>query len=209
MSPLGMHLAPWTVQPFGDDALRIVLPDDACLPALERGLASTPGIVDWVLTEGFAMLRLATAPALPDELLGSLRRWAAERTPAPGTTHVVPVRYDGPDLVASAASLGLSTEELVAQHVAAPYVVRFIGFLPGFAYLGPLPERLRLPRRPSPRPRVPAGAVAIAGPFTAVYPHASPGGWHLLGHAVGSLPFDPAVGCRLRLGDAVRFEAVP
>lgn len=93
----------------------------------------------------------------------------------------IPVRYDGDDLYEVAHACGLSVSEVVAAHSGATYSVEFFGFAPGFAYLRGLPERLQLARRATPRNRVPAGAVAIATHYSAVYPSASPGGWHLLG----------------------------
>ncbi len=117
--------------------------------------------------------------------------------------HVLRVRYDGEDLEVTAALLGLSPEALVSLHSRCDYEVLFLGFQPGFAYLGPLDERLRLPRRTHPRARVPAGSIAIAGPYTAVYPRVSAGGWHLLGNVLGgefmaeASPWNP--------GDRVRF----
>ena len=88
-------------------------------------------------------------------------------------------------------------------------MVELIGFLPGFAYLGPLDPRLTIGRRETPRPRVPAGSVAIAGGYTGVYPAASPGGWHLLGRALDVSLFDPLRDppALLRPGDHVRFVA--
>jgi KipI family sensor histidine kinase inhibitor len=94
----------------------------------------------------------------------------------------LPVRYDGADLDAVAAASSLTASEVVRRHSSATYVAAFCGFAPGFAYLTGLDPALHLPRRSTPRTRVPAGAVAIAGDYTAVYPHPSPGGWHLLGH---------------------------
>jgi KipI family sensor histidine kinase inhibitor len=93
----------------------------------------------------------------------------------------VPVRYDGDDLAAVAEATGLSVDEVIVAHSNPTYVVAFCGFSPGFGYLRGLDARLRLPRRATPRTRVPAGSVAIAAEYTAVYPRASPGGWHLLG----------------------------
>lgn len=96
----------------------------------------------------------------------------------------IPVRYggaDGPDLDEVARRTGLSAARVVELHARGTYRAYLLGFAPGFAYLGVLPEELRLPRRSSPRPVVPAGSVAIAGAQTAVYPLATPGGWHLLG----------------------------
>ncbi len=93
----------------------------------------------------------------------------------------VPVHYDGPDLLEVASSIGRSVAEVVAVHSAPIYTVAFCGFMPGFSYLVGLDAALHLPRRPTPRQRVPAGSVAIAGEYTGIYPRESPGGWHLLG----------------------------
>lgn len=124
--------------------------------------------------------------------------------------HLLPVVYDGPDLEPLAERLGLSVEALVEVHQAGQYRALQLGFLPGFAYLGPVPERLHVPRLPAPRPRVPARSVGLAAGFTGVYPLASPGGWHLLGRMVGPPLFDPhaAHPSLLHVGDEVRFEAV-
>ena len=123
--------------------------------------------------------------------------------------HELPVRYggdDGPDLAAVAEEVGLSPAGVIELHAATTYEVLFLGFAPGFAYLGELAPPLVMPRLATPRPRVAAGSVAIAGPMTAVYPHASPGGWRLLGRTDSRL-FDPDATppARLRPGDRVRF----
>lgn len=116
----------------------------------------------------------------------------------------------GPDLAEVAKRLQLPENEVIRLHTATLYTVFMIGFLPGFPYLGPLPEPLRLPRRDTPRLRVPAGSVAIAGSQTGIYPQASPGGWHLIGRTDVRL-FDP--GARppayLQPGMRVRFRQVP
>ena len=96
----------------------------------------------------------------------------------------IAVRYggdDGPDLAAVAERTGLAPRQVVELHASVEYRAYMLGFAPGFAYLGELPAALELPRRDSPRQRVPAGSVAIAGRQTAIYPLATPGGWHLLG----------------------------
>jgi KipI family sensor histidine kinase inhibitor len=101
-----------------------------------------------------------------------------------GRTWEIPVVYGGeggPDLKEAAKFAGLGEDETVSLHSGRLYRVYMLGFLPGFAYLGELPEPLRLPRRAIPRARVPAGSVAIAAEMTAVYPLESPGGWHLIG----------------------------
>ncbi len=93
----------------------------------------------------------------------------------------IPVRYDGEDLAFVAEACSLSEEEVIQRHLGTTYVAAFCGFAPGFAYLSGLDSSLQLPRRNSPRTRVPAGAVAIAATYSAVYPQESPGGWHLIG----------------------------
>jgi KipI family sensor histidine kinase inhibitor len=95
--------------------------------------------------------------------------------------HVIDVRYDGPDLEEVARLTGLDASEVVAAHTGTPWRVAFCGFAPGFSYLVGGDRRLRVPRRAESRTKVPAGSVALAGEFSAVYPRASPGGWQLLG----------------------------
>ncbi|MGC5583737.1 5-oxoprolinase subunit B family protein [Ornithinimicrobium sp. W1665] len=96
----------------------------------------------------------------------------------------VPVRYDGEDLHEAAELLGWSTEELVRRHQEEEWTVAFCGFAPGFAYIAGTRFDWDTPRRSSPRTKVPPGALALAGEFTAVYPRESPGGWQLVGHAL-------------------------
>ena len=116
------------------------------------------------------------------DALGALEVPAGSGSAAVGSDAVeIAVRYDGPDLSEVAARTGLSIAEVVAAHTGTPWRVAFCGFAPGFGYLVGGDERLRVPRRPEPRTAVPAGAVALAGEFSAVYPRSSPGGWQLLG----------------------------
>lgn len=128
--------------------------------------------------------------------------------PAP-REHVIPVRYDGPDLAEVARCCSLSEDEVVRRHHERTYDAFAVGFVPGFAYLGVLDDALHLPRRPQPRTRVPAGSVAIAGAQTAVYPLVTPGGWHLIGHTSTTL-FDPSRDepALIAAGDRVRFQPV-
>ncbi|HZW52205.1 MAG TPA: 5-oxoprolinase subunit PxpB, partial [Rudaea sp.] len=114
----------------------------------------------------------------------------------------------GPDLADVAAHTGLSEEEVVARHGAAEYRVAMLGFTPGFAYLLGLDPALHMPRRATPRTRVPAGSVAIGGAQTGVYPRETPGGWHLIGRTTASL-FDPARDppALLKPGMRVKFVA--
>lgn len=123
--------------------------------------------------------------------------------------HTIPVRYNGPDLAEVAAATGLSVAEVIRRHSTVEYRVFLLGFVPGFAFLGTLDPALVLPRRSTPRQRVPAGSVGIAGVQTAVYPLETPGGWHLIGHTDLSL-WNPrrAPPALLSVGDTVRFEPV-
>jgi inhibitor of KinA len=124
--------------------------------------------------------------------------------------HEIRVTYDGADLAQVSVSTGLSVDEVVARHSGRPYTVDLLGFVPGFAYLSELDSALQLPRRPQPRPRVPAGSVAIAGAQTAVYPLDTPGGWHIIGRT-DRVMFDPSRDppALLRGGDIVRFVPTP
>jgi KipI family sensor histidine kinase inhibitor len=135
------------------------------------------------------------------------RHQGRRRTPA--AIVEVAVRYggeDGPDLEAVASMTGLTPRQVIDLHASPAYTALFLGFAPGFAYLGPLPDRLVLQRRAEPRPRVRAGSVAIAGPQTAVYSVDSPGGWWILG-TTSTRFWDPhrEPPALLRPGDRVRF----
>ncbi|HSE52359.1 MAG TPA: 5-oxoprolinase subunit PxpB [Gemmatimonadales bacterium] len=133
-----------------------------------------------------------------------------ERSEAISQLHTIPVHYDGPDLADVATQTGLTPDQVVERHSSREYLVYLLGFVPGFGYLGDLDSSLVLPRRATPRTRVPAGSVAIAGAQTAVYPLATPGGWHLIGSTTTRM-FDPArePAALLKAGDRVRFEPVP
>ncbi|MFF5176935.1 allophanate hydrolase subunit 1 [Micromonospora sp. NPDC000316] len=98
-----------------------------------------------------------------------------------GAVVVVPVEFDGPDLPAVAEHWAVDVPTVLRRLTRTPFRVAFCGFAPGFPYLTGLPAELALPRLPSPRPRVPAGSVALAGPYAGIYPSASPGGWLLVG----------------------------
>ncbi|MFF7780598.1 5-oxoprolinase subunit PxpB [Streptomyces tanashiensis] len=182
-------------------------------------------------TEAFhaELLRRRAAGALPPvrELVPAARtvlldgvddpeRLAAELTgwePAPlharvGEAVEVPVRYGGPDLAEVAALWGVSVEAAVRIHTAAEFRVAFCGFAPGFGYLTGLGKRYEVPRRATPRTAVPAGSVALAGPYTGVYPRSSPGGWQLIGTTdvvLWDAERDPAA--LLTPGTLVRFTA--
>ena len=145
------------------------------------------GLVDTIPAETTVLIRFDGTPP-PDAVLASIEA----RTSTAGRTDVIdiPVVYDGEDLQGVARACGLGVDDVISVHSAPTYLVAFCGFAPGFAYLTGADRRLHLPRRDTPRTRVPAGAVAIAAGYSAVYPLSSPGGWHLLGHTGESI-FDP------------------
>lgn len=137
------------------------------------------------------------------------------RDSAPGLeprSHTVPVCYEppfAPDLDDLAERAGLSRAAAIDLHTAGSYRVEVIGFSPGFGYLAGLPEALHAPRLDTPRTRIPAGSVGIAGEHTGVYPQATPGGWNLIGRTPLVL-FDPQRDppALLAVGDTVRFEPI-
>ena len=146
-----------------------------------------------------------------DSLLHVLSKVSDDELPAPPTVEI-PVCYGGdlgPDLADVARQHALEPSEVIRLHTSGDYLVYMVGFMPGFAYLGGLPEQLETPRRPSPRTAVPAGTVGIGGQQTGVYPLVSPGGWNLIGKTplrifdVGREP--PAL---LATGDRVRFREI-
>jgi KipI family sensor histidine kinase inhibitor len=188
---------------------RAVLVDDVDDPA---GWAASfvslrlTGIVDVVPAARTVLIvadeeaALISARARASEVTATV---ASER---PETTVEIEVVYDGPDLPYVADAAGLSADQVVDLHSEATYRVAFCGFAPGFAYLTGLPPRLRLPRRSTPRTRVPAGSVAIASDYAAVYPTESPGGWHLIGSTVATMfDVDRDPPATLTPGTTVRF----
>lgn len=150
----------------------------------------------------------ATAAALAERIAPAIAS-ADDTDDVPSATIEIPVTYDGPDLVEVADRTGLGTQGVIERHAGRTYRAYACGFQPGFAYLGDLDDRLVLPRRATPRVRVPRGSVAIAGAQTGVYPLDTPGGWHLIGRTAAVM-FDarrdpPAL---IRPGDLVRFVRV-
>ena len=155
---------------------------------------------------------LQTRRAEIDPVLVNLLAQPVGENTLSGRRWQLPVCYGGdfgPDLESMAEATGFSPSELIGLHAAKPYSVYMLGFLPGFPFMGDLPEQLSLPRRPEPRLRVPAGSVATAGRLTAIYPWESPGGWHLLGRCPVPLFSPEWPGAALFLpGDRVGFQAV-
>lgn len=143
---------------------------------------------------------------LEEKLLASITQLPIRKER--GQLWEIPVTYNGEDLATICTAKNSSVEELIHLHTAPTYYVYFIGFLPGFLYLGDLPKALHFPRRSAPRARVPKGAVAIGGQQTGIYPQASPGGWQIIGHTDFnwfSVEQDPP--SRIHPGDRIKFVA--
>src|SRR5258708_386650 len=163
---------------------------------------------------GYASVTVHFDPDLVthEALTAAIKRLASKRPPMaePGRLHRIPVVYDGPDMEALAAALGLDAAPMVELHTWPIYRGFLVGFVPGWGYLGRRREELELPRRQVPRTKVPAGSVAIAGRQTGIYPLATPGGWHLIGRTSVKLflpDSDPP--CLFRAGDRVKFFPTP
>lgn len=175
------------VLPAGDRGVLIEVDDlNTVLALADRLRAARPtGVTDVVPASRTVLVRTEAGCDLHRmgaeilDLAGDLRVDAvAEST---GSVFVIPVRYDGPDLAEVAAATGLSCEQVVAAHTGKPWRAAFAGFAPGFCYLTGGDQSLDVPRRHESRTSVPAGSVALAGGFSAVYPRESPGGWQLIG----------------------------
>jgi KipI family sensor histidine kinase inhibitor len=207
-------LAGTAVRPFGDAAVLVDVPDAAAAAALAAAVRTAlPAAVDVVPGMNSVLVTVPTGTDL-DAVADRLRGVIDHLPPPAGAsadprTVTIPVRYQGPDLAAVAELTGLDPAEVVARHTAATYTVAILGFAPGFPYLTGLDPGLTVPRLDTPRPRIPAGSVGLAGGQTCVYPGASPGGWRLIGST--DLPlFDPLrePPALLAPGDRVRFVAV-
>ena len=187
---------------YGASALLVDLGDATAVAHLTRAigasaLAAEVEVVPAATTvlvrvgdprRGAAPGRLAAVRHALEDLLAqpdvAINAWAAD---AAADLVEIPVRYDGDDLSDVAGRVGLTVAELIALHSGTVFLAAFCGFTAGFCYMTGLPERLVLPRRPSPRPRVPANTVAIADIYCGVYPAATPGGWNLLGTTAVSM----------------------
>jgi len=204
------------VHPLGDTALiaelgaRLDTALNTRAIALASALKKRRDVRQAVPAHGNVTVQFDPDQITYEALAAAIRRLATKRPPVeePGRLHRIPVVYDGPDLESVATALGLPAGKVVELHSRPIYRVFLVGFVPGWAYLGPLPDELVLPRRAVPRTLVPAGSVAIAGQETGIYPLASPGGWHLLGRSTVKLflpDSDPP--SLFRVGDRVKFFA--
>jgi KipI family sensor histidine kinase inhibitor len=167
------------VHRYGDDALLVEVADHHAALALYRAAREAGAAVRDVVPAARSVLLDGVADL--DAVERDLRTWEHAAAPAAGPVVEVPTVYDGPDLADVARAWEMTTAEVVATHTGLEHEVAFCGFSPGFAYCAGLPEHLAVRRRHDPRPRVPAGSVAVADRWTGVYPTASPGGWQLLG----------------------------
>ncbi|WP_216215590.1 5-oxoprolinase subunit B family protein [Amycolatopsis aidingensis] len=195
-----------------DSGLLVELEDLAAVRALYAALSAAvpPGVTDLVPAARTLLLRVD-----PDRAdLAALER-VVRTTPLTAGDRLdegllrVPVVYDGADLAAVASATGLTERQVVTEHTGTEWTVAFGGFAPGFGYLAGGSARLEVPRRAESRTRVPAGAVALAGPFSGIYPRESPGGWQLIGRTELEMwrpDRDPPA--LLRPGVRVRFEEV-
>jgi KipI family sensor histidine kinase inhibitor len=207
-----------TVHDYGDQALLLEFDSTAEVLAWCDALtdADLLGVLDIVPASRTVLLKLA-GPRYRDptrQRLGKLRieNVADDDVTAPIDQRAdveIDVVYDGADLEEVARLTGLSQDDVVAAHTAAPMRVGFGGFAPGFAYLVGGDERLNVPRRAEPRTRVPAGSVGLAGEFSGVYPRESPGGWQLIGRTDAVLwDVDRDPPALLTPGSWVRFRAI-
>ncbi|WP_457031704.1 5-oxoprolinase subunit B family protein [Kitasatospora sp. P5_F3] len=175
-----MHL---TFRQVGADALLVRAPDGESVAALYAALLARrdelPAITEIVPAARTVLLDGLADPALTRQRLAGWQ--LPPHPPADGPLIELPTVYDGADLAEVAGLWGCSTAEAVRLHSSFEYRVAFCGFAPGFGYLTGLPAPYEVPRRDTPRSAVPAGSVALAGPYTGVYPRSSPGGWQLLG----------------------------
>lgn len=215
-----MSTASLTIKPFGATTLLIEWPpavDEATLRdimAFDAVVRMAEDVIDTVIA--YHSLTIRYAGAIDHE--AQAQRWTevyesrSTPEPAPSTCWHLPVCYDpdcAPDLRELARARGLGVADVIERHTAPSYLVHFIGFQPGFLYLGGLDERLHTPRRSRPRVRVPAGSVGIGGGQTGIYPREGPGGWTLIGRSpidLFDVTRDPP--CFARSGDRVRFRPI-
>ncbi|WKZ41028.1 MAG: 5-oxoprolinase subunit PxpB [Anaerolineales bacterium] len=190
------------LKPLGDSAILVQLGDainptlNARVHALSALLQSLPAIIETVPAYCTVLVHYDPLTTTYNQIKNLIKEKIShldEATCRPSRHLEIPVIYgnaSGPDLEPAAATLALSPPELIRLHSEREYTVYMMGFTPGFPYMGILNEKLILPRLSTPRTRVPAGSVAIAGSQTGIYPVDSPGGWHILGYTPLKL-FDP------------------
>lgn len=198
---------------YGDQALLVQCGSTAEVLAWAAALraAAPPGVLDIVPAARTVLVKLAS-PRYQGVIRQRLRKMRVDAEPAAPAERradvVIDVVYDGPDLAEVANHTGLTPAQVVHAHTSTLWRVGFSGFAPGFAYLVDGDPRLRVPRRAEPRTSVPAGSVALAGEFSAVYPRQSPGGWQLIGNTEAVLwDLDRPSPALLTQGMWVQFRA--
>ena len=216
---MGKGLGGWRIDPAGDQALLIRLGTsiDATVlgevRALERALQEMqpPGLLNLVPAYASLLFQYDPQQIPATQLEERIRSLEGTLTPVElaGDLTEIPTRYDGPDLAEVAETTRLTVQEVIDRHAERSYLVYCVGFAPGFTYCGELDQGLAVPRRASPRLKVPAGSVAIAGNQTGIYAVDSPGGWHLIGHTETVL-FDARANppARFKAGDRLRFMPI-
>lgn len=226
-----LHRAPYRIYPCGDHAVTIELGDTIDVAVNEKVIslfrylknAGIYGVQDVIpsyhtitLVYDIAFLKKQSPVAsvyemMCGELTKAVNAYTANSKKAARLVNI-PVCYDlsvAPDLVSLAASHQLSVEEVVQLHTAKTYRVYMIGFLPGFAYMGSVDEKIATPRKENPRTKVPAGSVGVAGVQTGIYPLNSPGGWQLIGQTpLQIFTITKEEPCYLQPGDEVQFYPV-
>ena len=202
------------IRPFGEHSLLVEVESWEAAQALAASLRDDPlpGVEATVPALGSVLVELVPGHAGPVEATErEIHRRLERAVSAPfGRLHAIPVRYggeDGPDLAEVAEECGFAADEYARRHAETPLRVLFCGFAPGFAYLGDLPEELRVARLATPRAHTPPGSVAVAGRMSGIYPARLPGGWRIIGRTPFVL-FDPHRDppSLLAPGDTVRFE---
>lgn len=197
-------LAATEIVPAANTILLDGLPNPAATATLLSRWAPTVTAAAHTPSEP-ADLALAVPTEQPDRVISTAE--TARSTQWTGAEVVVEVVFDGPDLPVVAERWGVDVAAVPRRLTGTSFRVAFCGFAPGFPYLTGLPAELALPRLPTPRPRVPAGSVALAGPYAGIYPSASPGGWLLVGRT--DLPlFDVDSDPPARLGPGTRVRMV-
>ncbi|MES2003865.1 MAG: 5-oxoprolinase subunit PxpB [Bacteroidota bacterium] len=223
--------SPYRIYPCGDHAITLELGEVIDIAINQKVMAvyhrllsqKITGVIDIIpayssLTLVYDVLTLAKKQAggsVYERMKQLLEKEAASVNDTTNTLSPlvrIPVCYDAslaPDLASLAETHQLSIEDVIALHTGKTYRVYMIGFLPGFAYMGSVDEKINTPRKPQPRTKVPAGSVGIAGEQTGIYPLDSPGGWQLIGQTPVKL-FDTANSnpCFLNPGDEVEFYAI-
>mgnify|MGYP003945339825 CR=1 FL=1 len=168
----------------GDTALLVEVASGEEVQALQAELLRRRSEGTLSVGEIVPAARTVLLDGLTDPARLAAELTAADVPPAPPRARAaieIPVRYDGPDLADVAAHWGVTEHEATRIHAGTEFTVAFCGFAPGFGYLTGLPRHYDVPRRATPRTAVPAGSLALAGPYTGVYPRSSPGGWQLIG----------------------------